>query len=101
VHRRSIALAVAVALLLLGCSSNNHGYTSATETAFMAACQAGQTGSEPICRCAYDEIVRQIPFDTYVDYDRRIRKDPKDVPPDIVRIVADCGSRPGISSSSS
>ena len=67
----------------------------------MAACTAQQRDPVPICECAYDEIVRQIPFDTYVEYDRRLRKDPNDVPPDVVRIVADCGSRPGISSSSS
>ena len=88
-------------ILLVACSSESKGYTKATETTFMAACTAKQRDPAPICQCAYDEIVRQIPFDTYVEYDRQIRKDPNDVAPDILRIVADCGSRPGISSSSS
>lgn len=66
----------------------------------MASCTAQQTQPEPLCKCAYDEIVRQIPFDTYVEYDRQLRKDPGAVPEDIKRIVSDCASRPGISSSS-
>lgn len=99
-RRISILLAVC-ALFGVACSDSAKGYSPDTEGAFMEACTVNQGQSVPVCKCTYDEITRQIPFDRYVELDKELQADPNKVPDDVIRIVADCGSRVNNSSSSS
>ena len=99
-RRISVVLAVC-ALLGAGCSDSRRDYSADTEGAFMEACTVDQAQPAPVCKCTYDEITRQIPFDRYVELDEELQADPNEVPDDVIRIVADCGSRVTSSSSTS
>ena len=99
-RRISVVLAVG-ALLSVGCSDSRRDYSADTEGAFMEACTVDQAQPAPVCKCTYDEITRQVPFDRYVELDKELQADPNKVPDEVIRLVADCGSRVNTSSSSS
>ena len=90
-----IALAV-----LTACSGGASGYGRDTQGAFMETCVNKERQPEQICRCTYDEISQRIPFESYVEIDKHLQKDPEAVPDEILSIVSDCGSRLSESSSS-
>src|SRR5688500_165214 len=94
-------IVAACALVAAGCSDSKRDYSADTEGAFMEACTVDQAQPVPVCKCTYDEIARQIPFDRYVELDKELQADPGKVPEEVIRIVADCGSRASSSSSSS
>lgn len=91
--RRVLILLALCALLGGACSSSSRGYSGDTEGAFLESCTVRQGQPVPVCKCTYDEITRQIPFDRYVELDKELQADPNKVPDELVRIVADCGSR--------
>ena len=91
-----IALAV-----LTACSGGASGYGRDTQGAFMETCVNKEQQPEEICRCTYDEIRQRIPFESYVEIDKELQKDPNAVPDDILSIVSDCARRGSSSSSSS
>ena len=91
--RRVIVVLALCALLGVACSKSSRGYSGDTEGAFMESCTVRQGQPEPVCKCTYDEITRQIPFDRYVELDKQLQADPNKVPDELVRIVADCASR--------
>jgi hypothetical protein len=93
VLRRVLILLALCALLGVACSSSSRGYSGDTEGAFMESCTVRQGQPAPVCKCTYDEISRQIPFDRYVELDKELQADPNKVPDELIRIVADCGSR--------
>ena len=67
------------------------GYSDATETVFLESCTAGLgAGGRAVCRCAYDEVVRTVPFASYERIDLELRDDPGTIPTDLQLIVADC-----------
>jgi hypothetical protein len=92
-----LAAVVFAALGLLtagGCRSSSKGYGAGTEAVYLRACNPGRDRTqEPVCRCAYDEIRRTIPFDRYRALDDQLAKDPSKIPEEITRIVADCASQ--------
>jgi hypothetical protein len=98
---RRLASLVLVLLLVAACSKASKGYSGDTEGAFMESCTVNQGQPTAICKCTYDEITRQIPFDRYVEIDKQLQKDPNAVPDDLIHLVSDCGSRTNSSSSSS
>jgi hypothetical protein len=101
VRRRFIVVLAACVLLGVGCSKTSHSYSRDTEGAFMESCTVKQGQPERVCKCTYDEITRQLPFDRYVELDKQLQKEPEAVPDDLIRIVSDCASRTDSSSSSS
>jgi hypothetical protein len=93
VLRRVVIVLALCALLGVACSKSSRGYSGDTEGAFMESCTVNQGQPAPVCKCTYDEITRQIPFDRYVELDKQLQADPNKVPEDLIRIVSDCGSR--------
>ncbi|HEY2814928.1 MAG TPA: hypothetical protein VGJ03_15785 [Acidimicrobiales bacterium] len=99
---RRVAAAITVGLgftLVAACSGGVHGYGNDTEGAFMESCAVKQQQPEAVCRCTYQEITQRIPFDSYVELDKELQKDPKAVPDELMQIVSDCASRSSDSSS--
>jgi hypothetical protein len=102
VLRRVVILLALCALLgVAACSKSSRGYSGDTEGAFMESCTVGQGQPQPVCKCTYDEITRQIPFKRYVELDKELQADPNKVPDELVRIVSDCGSRVNTTTTSS
>jgi hypothetical protein len=95
IARRLAAAALAVAALGGACSGGTQGYGRSTEVPFIAACAAGQADAGDVCRCTYDEIVKTIPFDHYLELDHQMQDNPKDVPDEIRSIAVDCGLKAG------
>ena len=70
-------------------------YDAATEDDFMTTCTAdaaaqGFTRSGDFCRCAFDAIRIQIPFDRFLEIDEALTADPSVVPGPIDRIRTTC-----------
>jgi hypothetical protein len=86
--------------VLAACSSGASGYGRDTQGAFMETCVNKERQPEQVCRCTYDEIRQRIPFESYVEIDKNLQKDPKAVPDEILSIVADCASRTNESNTS-
>ena len=90
-RRRRFAVAVvAVAALAVGCSGGTQEYGRSTEVPFIAACAAGDADAGEVCRCTYDEIVKTIPFDRYLELDRQMQDNPKLIPDEIRNLAVGC-----------
>jgi predicted small secreted protein len=100
VLRRVIIVLALCAPLGAACSNSNRGYSGDTEGAFMTSCTVNQGQPVPVCKCTYDEITRQIPFDRYVELDKQLQADPNKVPDELIRVVSDCASRVNSTSTS-
>ena len=89
------AAAVALAALTGACAGGSQEYGRSTEVPFIAACAAGQPDAGAVCKCTYDEIVKTIPFDRYLELDREMQDNPEVVPDEIRTIAVDCGLKAG------
>lgn len=103
---RRAATAVAVLATVAGlaaCGGSKPGYGRATQVAFLGACNPNGEGGQraAVCTCVYGELTKRYSYDEFKQIDAQLRADPKKVPDDVERIVADCGSRPSSTSSSS
>jgi hypothetical protein len=70
-------------------------YDARTEDDFMATCTAdadelGFARSAPFCRCAYDAIRAEVPYDRFLAIDEALQADPAAVPDEIDRIRTAC-----------
>jgi hypothetical protein len=70
-------------------------YDAAIEDDFMTTCTAdaeaqGFTRAGDFCRCAYDAIRRDIPFERFLEIDEALATDPSAVPGPIDRIRTAC-----------
>jgi hypothetical protein len=70
-------------------------YDARTEDDFMATCTAdadslGFTRAEDFCRCAYDDIRAEVPYERFVAIDEALQADPSAVPEEIDRIRTAC-----------
>jgi hypothetical protein len=85
-------VAALVAALVAGCGDpGTDGYSRATEAVFLESCTAGLgPGGQAVCRCAYDELTRTVPFAEYRRIDRQLRDDPETVPSRISALVTGC-----------
>jgi len=96
VPRRAVAVAIAALLLVAGvagCSSGKPGYGSATQGMWLRGCDPTNEGGtrDAVCRCAYDEITKQYPYESYASVDAAMKADPdKKLPDDIMQIIATC-----------
>lgn len=103
--------AAVIAFGMVGCGKTDADYGSATLGMFMQSCDPAHAGGqrEAVCRCAYERIKEQYPYEEYASLDAEQRKDPnRKLPDEVLRIVAACavtvdlgGRVPGQSSSSS
>jgi hypothetical protein len=95
--RRTMLLFASVALAastgVAACSGGASGYGRDTQGAFLETCVNKEQQPEAICRCTYQKITEEIPFDRYVEIDKQLQKDPTAVPDELLRIVADCASQ--------
>jgi hypothetical protein len=93
VARRLVLLAVAGTLIGGACSSSSSGYSEDTAGAFTKACVVNDAQPVDFCRCVYDQITQHVPFDRYVENDKKMQADKDFVPDEYLPFVADCGSR--------
>jgi hypothetical protein len=82
-------------LLLRGDSDDQTDYNGAVADRFLAVCTADATDAgfnDPggFCRCSYDRIRAEIPFERFVEIDAAMRDDPTAVPDEIDRIRTEC-----------
>jgi hypothetical protein len=90
-RRRFAAAAVlSVAAVAGACSGGAQEYGRSTEVPFIAACAAGDVDAGAVCKCTYEEIVKTIPFDRYVELDRQMQDNPKAVPDEIRNLAVGC-----------
>jgi hypothetical protein len=95
IARRLSAAALAVAALTVACAGGNQEYGRSTEVPFIAACAAGQADAGDVCKCTYQEIVKTIPFEHYLELDHQMQDNPKLVPDEIRNIAIECGLKAG------
>ena len=89
------ATSIAIALIVGGCSSGKAGYGNATEGVFLAGCSPQHDPTrDDVCRCAYDEVTKQIPYSDYESINSDLQADPKrKLPDNVMQIVGDCAAR--------
>ncbi len=94
--RLGMVLAAAV-LVLSACTPSGQpkDYDTTTEENFIEACELNgdeqATDVAAVCRCSYDAIVAQIPFEDFERFDEELRDDINAQFDDrISGIVADC-----------
>ncbi len=92
-------VALAGTTSLAACSGGASGYGRDTQGAFLETCVNKEQQPDSICRCTYQAITQQIPFDRYVEIDKQLQKDPTSVPDELLKIVADCATQVSNSSS--
>ena len=100
--RRLIVVLVALGLAVtgVGCSKGTTGYSKANEGVFIASCNPGKDAAlDAVCRCAYAEVQQRYTYEQFVDLDKKLQADEKDLPDELVAIIAGCAA-PGASSSS-
>jgi hypothetical protein len=93
IARRLAAAALAVAALTVACAGGNQEYGRSTEVPFIAACAAGQADAGDVCKCTYQEIVKTIPFEHYLELDHQMQDNPKLVPDEIRTIAVACSEK--------
>jgi hypothetical protein len=93
----TVALSVALAAALTGlagCGDRGpNGYDDSVRRTFLEACEA--TKSTALCRCLYDRIVDQIPFDRFEEIDRELSATDakaRDVPDDLAALAIGCAT---------
>ncbi|HET6949845.1 MAG TPA: hypothetical protein VFI47_05705 [Acidimicrobiales bacterium] len=96
VRARAVPVAVVAAVLAAapaacGGGQASRGYADDLRDDFVAACAAG--ASTDVCRCLYDALEENVPFERFEEIDRQIREDPTAIPPDVVELAAGCGAR--------
>lgn len=98
--RRVIVVLVALGLAVAGCSKGTPKYSKANEGVFLASCNPDKDPAlDSVCRCAYDEVQQRYTYEQFVDLDKQLQADEKDVPKELVDIIAGCAA-PSSSSSS-
>jgi hypothetical protein len=84
----------ALALTLsAACSRPPDDYGAQTEEVFLRKC-VGDDGEiqEELCRCAYDRIRSEIPYDEYVALDKALADKPDALPEQIVALIFECAA---------
>jgi hypothetical protein len=90
-----LAAAVVGGILLLRDEDPPSDYDARIEDDFMATCTAdaearGFARPEDFCRCAFDDIRAEIPYDRFVEIDAALQADPTAVPGPVDRIRTAC-----------
>ena len=91
----ALAVSVIVIQALRGAPAGPSGYDDGVAERFLAVCGAqaadlGFSAPDAFCRCSYDRIELEVPFDRFVEIDARIQQDPGAVPDEIDRIRTEC-----------
>jgi hypothetical protein len=96
-RRRSLALTAAAVALFAACSGAPSDYGKASEEVFMRSCTAGGGGGnlDDVCRCSYDRIAAEIPYEDFKRYDQQLQKDENDIPDALVTIISACAAGDG------
>jgi hypothetical protein len=90
------AVALATAVAAAGCRQAPSDYGAESEEVFLRSCvQNSGEGFADVCRCAYDRIVEEIPWDDFVEIDDALEADDSDLPVNVVRILTDCAADVG------
>ncbi len=100
-RRLAAGLVLSAALVGGACSKSTAGYSDDVKQTFLVSCTHREQQPDALCRCIFDEIAQQLPFDRYVELDKQMQQDDKFIPDELRRIAADCGSRASSSGSSS
>jgi len=90
-----LAAAVVGGILYLRDEDPATDYDAAIEDDFMTTCTAdaeaqGFTRAADFCRCAYDAIRTEIPYERFLEIDAALTADPSAVPGPIDRIRTAC-----------
>lgn len=105
--------AVVLLLALSACSGRQvipRGYGDTTSKNFQKGCVATAGSKEVqidnpagVCRCAYDRVVKEIPFSEFKKVNSKLQDKPGPLPANFVKIITDCegtGSAPTTTSTS-
>jgi hypothetical protein len=89
------ATAAGVILAVRGEPETPTGYDDDVAERFVEVCTAdaadlGFAAPDAFCRCSYDRIASEVPFDRFVEIDARMGEDPGAVPDEIDRIRTEC-----------
>lgn len=90
-----LAGAVVGGILFLRDEDPSTDYDARIEDDFMATCTADAEAlafarADEYCRCAYDAIRTEVPFERFLEVDAALAEDPTAVPADIDRIRTRC-----------
>lgn len=90
-----VVVAIGGILLLREDPDDPTDYDDAVADQFLSVCTAdatdlGFTAPAEFCRCSFDRIRVEIPFERFVEIDAAMREDPGAVPEEIDRIRTDC-----------
>jgi hypothetical protein len=90
----SLATTALAAALLVACGDDRStGYDERVEAEFLQACTSATP--EPVCRCLYDRIVDEVPFERFEEVDRRL-SDPDALPADIEALAVRCATEDAV-----
>jgi hypothetical protein len=93
VNRLGAALLIA-AVSLGGCGDGGpDDYDDEVEREFVDTCTAAS--EEKVCRCLYDRLEEEVPFERFEEVDRQLAEDPTDLPADISRLAVVCATEAG------
>ena len=101
---RALLAAVALLALLSACTQSRtvpDRYGDTTEENFMEGCLQMTEGDGPgrsftskeakdVCGCAYDAIVKDIPFDEFKQLNEELEDEPAALPQEMLDIMATC-----------
>jgi hypothetical protein len=85
------AAAVLVALLAASCSTGPDGYSDKVEKDFVGGCTSSGA-TKKVCRCVYDHLVEDVPFEDFEALDARRDEDPGYLSPELRRFAVDCAT---------
>jgi hypothetical protein len=83
-----LASAVGAAAACGGDDGEPEGYGPELRSEFVEDCVATGT-AEDVCRCFYDSLEAEVPFDRYQRIEERVREG-ADIPPEIADLAAAC-----------
>lgn len=94
-RRRLAAVALAVAVIGLGGCGGDDGadaYSDDTRAAMLGGCREKDTDPDlaEVCECAYDGMVKTLPFDEFAALDRRLADGDSRLPAEVVQIIRAC-----------
>jgi hypothetical protein len=93
-----LAVIAATGVISAACTTTNRvpsDYTSSVREDFVAGCetvggQDGLDGSAAYCRCAWDTISTQVPFDEFKRINDQLSADPAPIPPEWQDLLEPC-----------
>ena len=93
------AIVLGAILIARGDGDEQTDYDESVAERFLSVCTAdaadlGFTDPDGFCRCSYDRIRAEIPYERFVEIDAAVSEDPGGLPDEIDRIRTECFADP-------